>query len=237
MATTAGNGFLPKVWRITKRVFLILFFGQFIYIFLLKWINPPITLTQLGSLITGHGLKRDYVTAEKISDNAKLAIISSEDQLFADHNGFDFKSIEKAMKHNSKSRSLRGASTISQQTAKNVFLWQGRSWLRKGLEIYFTFMIELVWGKKRILEVYMNVAEMGDGVFGIEAAARQNFKKPALKLSVTEAAMIAASLPNPKTHTIKPMSGPVANRYPWIVRQMNNLSGDEDLEKIIRGKN
>ena len=89
MATTAGNGFLPKVWRITKRVFLILFFGQFIYIFLLKWINPPITLTQLGSLITGHGLKRDYVTAEKISDNAKLAIISSEDQLFADHNGFD----------------------------------------------------------------------------------------------------------------------------------------------------
>ncbi len=168
-----------------------------------------------------------------MSDNAKLAVIASEDQLFADHNGFDFKSIDKAMKHNSKSRSLRGASTISQQTAKNVFLWQGRSWLRKGLEIYFTFMIELVWGKKRILEVYMNVAEMGNGIFGIEAAAQNNFKKPAARLSATEAAMIAASLPNPKKYSIKPVSRPVAIRYPWILRQMNNLSGDEDLAAIV----
>ena len=168
-----------------------------------------------------------------MSENAKLAIISSEDQLFADHNGFDFKSIEKAMKHNSKSKSLHGASTISQQTAKNVFLWQGRSWMRKALETYFTFMIELVWSKKRILEVYMNVAEMGNGIFGIEAAAQNNFKKPAARLSQTEAAMIAACLPNPKKYTIKPVSRPVAIRYPWIIRQMNNLSGDEDLEPIV----
>ena len=230
---TTGNGFLAKVWRITKRVFLILFISQFVYIFLLKWINPPITFTQLGSWVSGHGLKRTYVRTSKIAENAKLAVIASEDQLFADHNGFDFKSIQKAMKHNSKSKSLHGASTISQQTAKNVFLWQGRSWWRKALETYFTFMIELIWGKKRILEVYMNVAEMGNGVFGIEAAAQNNFKKPAIRLSQQEAAMIAACLPNPKKYTIKPVSRPVAIRYPWIMRQMNNLSGDEDLEPIV----
>jgi monofunctional biosynthetic peptidoglycan transglycosylase len=230
---TKGKEWLLKLWRITKRVFLILFIAQLVYIFLLKWINPPVTLTQLGSWITGHGLKRDYVSAAKMSDNAKLAVIASEDQLFADHNGFDFKSIEKAMKHNSKSRSLRGASTISQQTAKNVFLWQGRSWLRKAMETYFTFMIELVWGKKRILEVYMNVAEMGNGIFGIEAAAQNIFKKPAMRLSQQEAAMIAASLPNPKKYTVRPVSRQVGIRYPWIMRQMNNLSGDEDLAPVL----
>lgn len=224
---------LSKAWRITKRVFLFLFIAQFIYIILLRWVNPPITLTQLYSWITGHGLKRQYVDAESMSYNAKLAVICSEDQLFADHNGFDFKSIEKAMKHNSKSRSLRGASTISQQTAKNVFLWQGRSWIRKGLEVYFTFMIELCWSKKRILEVYMNVAEMGDGVFGIEAAARKNFKKPAMRLSAQESAMIAACLPNPKKYSIHPLSAPVATRYPWILHQMSNLGGDEDLDEIL----
>jgi len=232
MATT-GRVFLVKIWRITKRVLIILFIAQFVYILLLKWVNPPVTLTQLGSWITGHGLKRTYISAARMSQNAKLAIIASEDQLFADHNGFDFKSIEKAMKHNSKSRSLRGASTISQQTAKNVFLWQGRSWLRKAMETYFTFMIELVWGKKRILEVYMNVAEMGNGIFGIEAAAQNNFKKPAIRLSQQESAMIAACLPNPKKYTIKPLSRPVAIRYPWVIRQMNNLSGDEDLSPIM----
>ena len=230
--STKGKELLLKVWRITKRVFLILFIAQFIYIFLLKWMNPPVTLTQLGSWVAGHGLKRDYIKSAKMSENAKLAVIASEDQLFADHNGFDFKSIEKAMKHNSKSRSLRGASTISQQTAKNVFLWQGRSWLRKAMETYFTFMIELVWGKKRILEVYMNVAEMGNGVFGIEAAAQNNFKKSASRLSAQESAMIAACLPNPKRYSVRPVSRPVAIRYPWIMRQMINLSGDEDLSAI-----
>lgn len=230
---TSGNGILLRIWRISKRVFLILFIAQFLYILLLKWINPPITLTQLGSWVSGHGLSRDYISAAKMSDNAKLAVISSEDQLFADHNGFDFKSIEKAMKHNSKSKSLHGASTISQQTAKNVFLWQGRSWLRKAMETYFTFMIEKIWGKRRILEVYMNVAEMGDGIFGIEMAAQRNFKKPASRLTQAEAAMIAACLPNPKKYNIRPVSKPVAIRYPWIMHQMNNLSGDEDLDKIV----
>ena len=121
------TGFLPRLWRFLKRLLLILFISQFVYIIILKWMDPPITITQLGSLLTGHGLKRDYVDKKQMSLNAKLAVIASEDQLFPDHNGFDFKSIEKAMKHNQKSKSLHGASTISQQTAKNVFLRQGRS--------------------------------------------------------------------------------------------------------------
>src|SRR5436190_8288156 len=130
------KGFFRRLWRIIKRTFIILFIAQLIYIVLLKWIDPPITITQLVSLLTGHGLRRDYVNRDQISPDAKLAVIASEDQLFPDHNGFDFKSIEKAMKHNQKSKSLHGASTISQQTAKNVFLCQGGGWLRKGLEVY-----------------------------------------------------------------------------------------------------
>jgi len=222
-------------WRIFKRFFIFLFLLQFAYIILLKWVDPPITLTQLGSLLNGNGLKRDYVNASEISSNIKLAVIASEDQLFPDHAGFDFKSIQKAMDYNErKPGRVRGASTISQQVAKNVFLWQGRSWIRKGLEVYFTFMIEWIWGKERILETYLNVAEMGKGVFGAEAAARYHFKKSALKLSQQEASMIAACLPNPKIYTIKPISRPVARRYPWILRQMNNLKDDLEIAKLIR---
>src|ERR1700694_1355472 len=145
------KGLIPRAWRVIKRIIIFLFFFQLFYLLLIKWVDPPVTLTQLGSLFKGEGLKRNYVDMKNISPYAKLAVICSEDQLFPDHDGFDFKSIEKAMKHNQKSKSLHGASTISQQVAKNVFLWQGRSWIRKALEVYFTFMIELVWGKKRIL--------------------------------------------------------------------------------------
>ena len=207
---------------------------QFVYIILLKWVDPPVTLTQLGSLLTGHGLSRDYVSYNQMPASVKLAVIAAEDQLFADHSGFDWKSIEKAMVYNKrKPNRVRGASTISQQVAKNVFLWQGRSWIRKGLETYFTFMIELVWGKRRILEMYLNVAEMGDGIFGIEAAARKNYKKPALNISRQQAAMIAACLPNPKKYTVMPPSRYNVARCPWILRQMNNLQRDDDIQKII----
>jgi monofunctional biosynthetic peptidoglycan transglycosylase len=157
--------------------------------------------------------------------------------LFPDHNGFDWKSIEKARKYNErKPNRIRGASTISQQVAKNVFLWQGRSWFRKGLEVYFTFMIELVWGKKRILEVYLNVIEMGKGIFGIEAAAKNYFNKSATDLTRSEAASIAAGLPNPKKYTVKPLSGYVATKRNWVMQQMNNLESDEDIQKIITGE-
>lgn len=226
---------VKKILRKIRNLFLILFILQLVYIIALKWIDPPVTLTQLGSWFQGYGLKRDYVSRNEMSTYAGLAVMASEDQLFPEHNGFDWKSIEKAIKNNQKKhKRVRGASTISQQVAKNVFLWQGRSWLRKGLEVYFTFMIELVWGKERILEVYLNVAEMGKGVFGIEAASRHYYKKSAKKLTRQEAAQIAAILPNPKKYLIKPLSSYVQRRSYWIMGQMNNLESDPDIQAVLQ---
>jgi len=228
------DSFLKRSWKFLKRLFIILFILQLLYLLLLKWVDPPITMTQLGSLFSGYGLKRDYVDYKEMSPYAKLAVIASEDQLFPDHNGFDFKSIEKAMKHNRKSKSLHGASTLSQQVAKNVFLWQGRSWIRKGMEVYFTFMIELLWSKKRILEMYLNTSEMGKGIFGIQSAAKNYFGKNAKQLTRSEAACIAAALPNPKVYSVKPMSRYVSGRCGWIMHQMNNLQNDPDIQKLIQ---
>jgi len=228
------NTFFRRALSKIKKVFIIVFIAQLIYVILLKWIDPPITITQIVSVVEGHGLKRDYVSIEDISVNARLAVIASEDQLFPDHNGFDVKSIEKVITQDpKKSGRMRGASTISQQVAKNVFLWQGRSWVRKGVEAYFTFLIEKIWGKKRILEVYLNVAEMGKGVFGIEAAAKKYFNKSAKKLSRREAAMVAACLPNPKKYAVNPPSRYITQRYPWILRQMNNLEGDPEIKLLV----
>jgi len=197
--------------------------------------NPPITLTQLSSWISGDGLKRDYVDYKEMSYQIKLAVIASEDQIFPDHDGFDWKNIEKAMKYNKKKPGrVRGASTISQQVAKNVFLWQGRSWIRKGLEVYFTKMIELLWGKRRILEMYLNVIEMGKGIYGVQAASNTYFNKSAKTLNRRQAAMIAACLPNPKKYSVKPVAGYVVIKSAWIVRQMNNLERDSDVQQIIK---
>ena len=229
-----NRSFLRRSWRFIKRLFITLFLLQLVYLLLLKWVDPPITLTQLGSVFSGNGLKRDYVDYKEISPYAKLAVIASEDQLFPDHNGFDFKSIEKAMKHNRKSKSLHGASTLSQQVAKNVFLWQGRSWLRKGLEVYFTFMIELLWSKQRILEVYLNTVEMGKGIFGIQAAAKTYYKKSAKRLTRNEAACIAAALPNPKVYRVNPPSRYISVRCTWIVRHMYNLQNDPDIQVLLQ---
>lgn len=229
------KGWVRRIWIIVKRTFIILFLSQLFYILLLKWVDPPFTLTQLGSWITGDGLRRDYVDMDEISSHAKLAMIASEDQLFPDHSGFDWKSIQKAMDYNKrKPNRIKGASTISQQVAKNVFLWQGRSWFRKALETYFTFMIELIWGKKRILEVYLNVSEMGPGIFGIEKASQVYFNKPASKLTRQQSAMIAACMPNPGKYTVKPMSRRVAVRHPWVMRQMNALQKDPDIQRLLQ---
>ena len=229
------RGFLHTIWRWIKHIFIFLFIFQLLYIVVLKWIYPPITITQFTAWISGDGLKRDYVDETNIPYTIKLAVIASEDQLFPDHTGFDWKNIKKAMDYNKKKPGrIRGASTISQQVAKNVFLWQGRSWLRKGLEAYFTKMIEWIWGKKRILEMYLNVIEMGKGIYGAQAAADTYFNKPAKKLSRKEAALIAASLPNPSRYTVKPRSSYVQRRHLWVLRQMNNLESDKELQQIIR---
>lgn len=225
---------MKKFWKKVRKILIILLIAQLLYIIILKWIFPPVTLIQLGNFVQGYGLKRDYVEWDDISIEMKLAVMASEDQLFSKHNGFDWKSIEKALEHNEqKPNRIRGASTISQQVAKNVFLWNGRSWIRKGLEAYFTFMIERIWGKQRILEVYLNVSEMGPGIFGAEAAAQNYFNKPASKLNRREAAMIAACLPNPKKYTVKPASRMVTRRYPWIEQQMSNIRSDKDIEALL----
>ena len=226
---------MKKAWSLIKKIILWLIILQFIYIVVCKWINPPVTITQLGSLLQGYGLQRDYVSINKMSSAIKLAVIASEDQQFADHDGFDIKAINKAIKYNKKHPTkTRGASTISQQVAKNVFLWQGGGYFRKGLEVYFTFMIEKIWGKKRILEVYLNIAETGKGIFGVQAAAKTYFNKDAKNLSKAEAAMIAACLPNPKLYTVKPMSRYVGNRYGNILQQMSNLYDDEKINDIVK---
>lgn len=221
--------------RLIKKIILFIAISHLTYVILLRFINPPVTITQIGSLLSGNGFKRTHVSLDEMSTAAKLAVLAAEDQLFPDHNGFDIKGIKNALSYNKKKKGkkIRGASTISQQVAKNVFLWQGRSWFRKGLEVYFTFLIELTWGKRRILEVYLNEAEMGKGIFGIEAAAKKYFNKKASKLTRTEAAKIASCLPNPVRYTIKPISPYVSRKYPWVLRQMNNLDGDPDIRAIV----
>ena len=201
---------------------------------------PPITLTQLGAWISGDSLQRDYVNYDQISPNLKLAAIAGEDQLFPLHGGFDWKSLDKSLSTNPKKKTrVRGsaASTISQQVAKNVFLWQGEGitkYIRKVPEFYFTKMIEWIWGKQRILEVYLNVIEMGKGVYGVEAASKTYFRKSAKSVSVKEAAMMIACLPNPKLYTVKPLSRFVNWKSNWIMRQMNNIQNEEDIKALVR---
>ena len=219
-------------WTIIFTGYMIFFFY-----FLIGFVfNPPITITQLGSLLGGNGLSREYISYNEMGPNIKLAVMASEDQLFPDHDGFDLKAIKLAIKYNKKhpGKPPRGGSTISQQLAKNVFLWQGRSKLRKGLEMFFTFTIETGWSKRTILERYLNIAEMGPGIFGIQAAAKKYFNKNAKDLTRAEAAQIAACLPNPKKYTVKPLSAYVAGRYDDIMRQMNNLAEDPDIQELIR---
>lgn len=228
---------LKKIYRF----FIFLFISSLVYVIIIKLVEPPITITQITNAF-GLGLKRDYVSWNDMSYNIKLAALASEDQSFTDHSGFDWDAIEKSLRPKKKRKKSKipiggGASTITQQTAKNVFLWQGGKYdkyIRKIPEVYFTFLIEWVWGKKRILEVYLNVIETGPGCFGVEAAAQHYFKKSAKNLSRAEAAMIVAGFPNPKKFTARPMTRRVSWRYPQILREMNNIEGDEDVRALLK---
>ena len=168
-------------------------------------------------------LYKDWEPIENISRHAPQAVVAAEDQKFLDHQGFDLEAMKKAWENNKKGKRIKGASTITQQTVKNVFLWPSRSYIRKGLEAYFTVLVELIWTKERILEVYLNVIEMGDGIYGIEAAAQTFFKKPAAKLTRGQAALIAAVLPNPRRWNPAKPTAYIQGRQTWILRQMNNL--------------
>jgi monofunctional biosynthetic peptidoglycan transglycosylase len=180
-----------------------------------------------------YGSHHRWVPLEAISPSLGAAVIAAEDQNFPEHFGFDWQAIEKAVQHNEKSRRKRGASTVSQQTAKNLFLWNSRSWTRKGLEAWFTLLIEAGWSKKRILEVYLNIVEFGDGIYGAEAAARTYFGKPAKRLTPSEAALLAAVLPNPRKFRANAPSEYIRGRQAWILNQMRHLGGEQlvkDLE-------
>ena len=195
---------IKKLLRYTRNL-LIFFFAStllavIIYRFMPVYVTPLMVIRSVQQVFSGDKptWKHTWVSFDKISPNLPMAVIASEDNRFAEHNGFDLVEIKKAMKENETRKRKRGASTISQQTAKNVFLWPQSSWVRKGLEVYFTFLIELFWSKERIMEVYLNSIEMGNGIYGAEAVAREHFHKNASKLTPEECALIAASLPNPR---------------------------------------
>lgn len=190
---------------------------------------------QLGAWLSGdfgYVAHSDWVSMDEISPWMGLAVIAAEDQKFPEHWGFDVSAIEKALAHNERNENrIHGASTLSQQTAKNLFLWDGRSWVRKGLEAGLTLGMETVWSKKRILTVYLNIAEFGDGIFGVEAAAQRYFHKPASRLSLSEAALLAAVLPNPLRFKANAPSGYVRSRQAWIMRQMRQLGGESFMRE------
>lgn len=201
---------------------IVFFFGSTIAaVVVYKWM--PVYITPLmitRSIENDDEMQHKWVPIEEISENMALAVVSSEDNLFMSHSGFDFDQIQKAIEEAEKTGRQRGASTISQQTAKNVFLWNGRSWVRKGLEAYFTVLIELIWGKERIMEVYLNSIEMGPGIYGAEAVAQAHFGKSASKLTRREAALIAATLPNPLKYSSKNPSKYMRKRQRHITRLM-----------------
>ncbi|WP_293870593.1 monofunctional biosynthetic peptidoglycan transglycosylase [Flavobacterium sp.] len=209
---------------------LLWFFGlSILSVIIFKWVPIPVTPLMITRIIE---FKIDgdvaiyshhWVPLEEISPNLQKAVIASEDGNFLKHSGFDFMAIKKAFKNNTKGKKLKGGSTISQQTAKNVFLWQGRSYVRKGLEVYFTVLIELIWGKKRIMEVYLNSIEMGNGVYGAQEAARHWYTKKAIDLNIKEAAGIAAILPNPRKFKASNSSTYINSRKDEIMRAMSYI--------------
>ncbi|MBI4929444.1 MAG: monofunctional biosynthetic peptidoglycan transglycosylase [Bacteroidetes bacterium] len=236
------KNFLKKIWRFFLRFLKWFFIISVVSVILFRWIPIPYTPFMLVQCVEQMfdskrevKLKKDWVSLEEISPNLLLAVVCSEDQNFLEHNGFDFDAIEKAVKHNKNHKRKRGASTISQQTAKNVFLYDGRNWIRKGFEVYFTFMIELFWNKERIMKAYLNVIEFGDGVYGAEAASQEFFHISAKKLSREQAALLAAVLPAPKKFSVKNPSPYVRRRQQWILGQMENFGelkfDEEEKEK------
>lgn len=212
------------MWKFIKKGVLFFLLIHIVYLFYGKYYNPPLTITQLSAMMEFGRIDRKYISYDQMSTHVKKAVIASEDQLFFQHNGFDIKAIEKAFQNNEQGKNRKGGSTISQQTAKNVFLWQSRTWFRKGLEAIYTFLIEKIWGKEVILERYLNSIEMGKGVFGVEAAAQYYFNKSAENITKSEAAWIAAVLPSPKKYDPKNPTPYLRKKHLWIMKQMNHIS-------------
>ena len=208
----------PSAWRWIGWLLLVLVLFPPVAVIALRWLPPPTSAFMLGS--DTRPVQYDWVPASQIAEVARKAVVASEDQKFWEHDGFDLEAIEKAREHNKRSKKRRGASTISQQTAKNLFLWSGGGYFRKGVEAGYTLMIEALWPKQRILEVYLNIAEFGPGIYGVEAASQAFFGKPAAKISAAEAARLAAVLPSPRRWSAKSPGPYVQKRVRWILGQM-----------------
>lgn len=200
-----------------------------------RWVNPPLTMVMADRWIHStedFELRQSWLSWEAIPKHAALAVVTSEDQKFPLHSGFDLKAIQQALKERERRGGLRGASTISQQVAKNMYLWTGRSWFRKGLEVWFTLLIELSWSKQRILEVYLNIAEWGPGVFGIEAASQYHFRLPAANLTPMQAALLASSLPSPLNYNPARPAQHLHKRAEWNLQQQRRLGGVQWLAPL-----
>ena len=228
---------LARIWRIICKLSLWFLIISIVSVIVFRWVPIPVTPLMLIRCVEQKmdgkemKLEKDWVPLEELSPHLQLAVVCTEDQNYLKHNGFDFGAIEKAMKHNKTSKRKRGASTISQQVAKNVFLWPSRSWIRKGFEVYFTFLIELFWSKQRIMEVYLNVIEMGDGIYGAESASKAYFNKSAKDLTKRQAATIAVTLPNPIKFNAKHPSAYLNKRINWAMQQMHYWGGKLDYDK------
>jgi len=230
---------LKKLPKIILKIFLWFIFLTILSVLLLKWIKPPTSSIMIQRKIEALVLWNDrqmiayeWFSYDDISKQIAIAVIAAEDQNFPFHFGFDFEQIEKAIQQHERGRRLRGASTITQQVAKNLFLWEGRSFIRKGFEAYFTVLIELLWSKERILEVYLNIIETGDMIFGVGAASQIYFKKLPAKLTRSQAALIAATIPNPKRFSARNPSGYIFRRQSWILGQMSSLGGTSYLKNL-----
>lgn len=220
---------MKRFWKWLRNIIICLFLFSILQVVIFKFVpvyyTPFMASNNIRQLFTEGKIdcEHTWVSIDKISKNLPLAVVASEDNLFMEHSGFDFKQIEKAQTEAEKGKRVRGASTITQQTAKNVFLWHGKSYIRKGLEAYYTLLIELIWGKKRIMEVYLNSIEMGENIYGAEAVAQKHFKKSASKLTAGECALIAATLPNPKKFNSAKPSNYILKRKTKILSLMNKV--------------
>ena len=225
---------IRKIQKFCKRIVLLFFGSTILFVIIYRWcpvyVTPLMFIRCAQQVVHGEKLRlrHHWVPLTEISESMPVAVMASEDQRFLQHHGFDFTEIGHAIKERQQDKRQRGASTISQQTAKNVFLWTGGGWFRKGLEVYFTGLIEVFWSKRRIMEVYLNSIEMGDGIYGAEAVAQLNFGYPASDLTRANCALIAATLPNPLKFSSKNPSPYMLKRQTWILRQMRNLEWIED---------
>jgi monofunctional biosynthetic peptidoglycan transglycosylase len=227
-----GPGKSGRCWL--KRLALVFIGITLLPVVLFRWVPPPTSAVMVYRALA-ESARQEYrwVPMERIAPVAALAVVAAEDQAFPDHFGFDLAAIEAALERSRAGGRLRGASTITQQVAKNLFLWDGRSWVRKGLEAWYTLLLEIVWTKERILEVYLNIAEMGERTFGVEAASRRFFRRPAAELTPRQAAMLAAALPNPRVYRADAPLPYLARRREWILRQMEQLGGPAYLAGIV----